>query len=59
VLAPRHAGVLSMFWKILTGAAKAAFHLNRTATALGAAIIITVSVHDFLKKRRQQNDRSY
>lgn len=48
-----------MFWKILTGAAKAAFHLNRTATALGAAIIITVSVHDFLKKRRQQNDRSY
>ena len=41
-----------MFWKILTGAAKVAFHLNRTVTALGAATIIIVGVHDYLKQRR-------
>lgn len=40
-----------MFWKILTGAAKAAFHLNRTVTGVGAAIVITVGVYDFLKHR--------
>lgn len=57
MLATRCEGVLIMFWKILIGAGKAAFHLNRTVTALGAAIIITVSVHDFLKKRKRMQDR--
>jgi hypothetical protein len=46
-----------MFWKILMGAAKAAFHINRTVTALGAATIIVIGVHDYLKNRGQNRFR--
>ena len=41
-----------MFWKFLAGLAKGSFYLSRTATALGAAVIISVGVYDFLKSRR-------
>lgn len=46
-----------MFWKILTGVASAAFHINRTVTALGAATVILIGVHDYLqaRKRRERN----
>jgi hypothetical protein len=44
-----------MFWKILIGTANAAFHINRMTTAIGAAIIITVGVHDYLKARKKKN----
>ena len=43
-----------MFWRLLTGAARAAFHINRTVTALGAATIIMIGVHDFMKQRRSR-----
>lgn len=43
-----------MFWKILTGTARAAFHINRTVTALGAAVVILMGVHDFMKQRRNR-----
>ena len=43
-----------MFWKILTGAARAAFHINRTVTALGAAAIILIGVHDYMKARKNR-----
>ncbi len=45
-----------MFWKFLAGMTKATFHLSRSATALGAAIVITVSVYDFLKSRRPRDE---
>jgi hypothetical protein len=43
-----------MFWRILTGTARAAFHINRTVTALGAAAIILMGVHDFMKQRKHR-----
>lgn len=46
-----------MFWKFLSGMSKASFHLGRSATALGAAIIISVGVYDFLKARREREER--
>ena len=41
-----------MFWKFLAGLAKGSFYLSRTATALGAAVVISVGVYDFLKSRQ-------
>lgn len=46
-----------MFWKLLTGLSRATFHLSRSATALGAAIVISVGVYDFLKTRREREAR--
>jgi len=45
-----------MFWKFLAGMAKGSFYISRSATALGAAVIITVGVYDFLKARRQREE---
>jgi len=42
-----------MFWKILAGVLKTSITLHRTVTALGAATIIVVGVHDYLRKRRE------
>lgn len=39
-------------WGFLIGAAKAAFYIQRTATAVGIAVVITLSVYDILKKRK-------
>ena len=41
-----------MFWKILAGVLKTSVTIHRTVTALGAATIIIVSVHDYLKNKR-------
>ena len=41
-----------MFWRILAGVLKTSITLHRTVTALGAATIIIVSVHDYMKKRK-------
>lgn len=41
-----------MFWRILTGVLKTSLTLHRTVTALGAATIIVVGVHDYLKNRK-------
>lgn len=41
-----------MFWKFIAGLSKATFHLSRSATAIGAAVVISVGVYDFLKARR-------
>lgn len=43
-----------MFWKILIGTARAAFHINRTVTALGAASIILIGIHDYMKARKRR-----
>lgn len=45
-----------MFWKIVTGAARAAFHINRTVTALGAATLIVLAVHDIVKARNKKEE---
>jgi len=46
-----------MFWKFLAGLAKGSFYISRSATAIGAAVVITVGVYDFLKARREQPRR--
>jgi len=46
-----------MFWRFLTGLSKATFHLSRSATALGAAVVITIGVYDFLRARREHEER--
>lgn len=46
-----------MFWKVLAGMAKGSFYLSRTATALGAAVVITVGVYDFLKARKRHDEQ--
>jgi hypothetical protein len=43
-----------MFWKIVMGASKTAFHLQKTASAVGLSIIVILTVHDFLKKRKRE-----
>jgi len=43
-----------MFWKVLAGMAKGSFYLSRTATALGAAVVISVGVYDMLKARQRR-----
>lgn len=40
-----------MFWKVLFGITKVSINLSRSATALGAAVVITVGVYDYLKSR--------
>ena len=45
-----------MFWRFLAGLSKATFHLSRSATALGAAVVISVGVYDFLKARSQRDE---
>lgn len=47
-----------MFWKILSGVLRTSVTLSRTATALGAAIVITVGVYDFMRARKRQ-ERNY
>lgn len=42
-----------MFWKFLSGTLRFSLTLQRTVTALGAATIIIVGVHDYLKQRRR------
>lgn len=44
-----------MFWKFLAGLSKATFHISRSATALGAAVVISVGVYDFLKARKKRD----
>jgi len=44
-----------MFWKFLAGLSKATFHISRSATAIGAAVVITVSVYDLLKARNKRD----
>lgn len=44
-----------MIWKFLAGLAKGSFYLSRTATALGAAVVISVGVYDFLKSRQTED----
>ena len=41
-----------MFCKILAGVLKTSVTIHRTVTALGAAIIITIGVHDYIKNRK-------
>lgn len=41
-----------MFWRIVAGTLRLSLTLHRTVTALGAATIIIVGVHDYLKNRR-------
>lgn len=41
-----------MFWKILSGAARAAFHVNKAVTGFGAALVIGIGVYDFIKRRK-------
>lgn len=41
-----------MFWKILSGIVRTSAALSKTATGLGTAIVITVSVVQFMRKRR-------
>lgn len=45
-----------MFWKFLAGLAKGSFYISRSATALGAAVVITVGVYDFLKARQTRDE---
>ena len=45
-----------MFWNFLSGLAKGSFYLSRTATALGAAVVITVGVYDLLKERKRRDE---
>lgn len=42
-----------MFWRIVLGVTKVSVNLSRSATALGAAIVITVGVYDYLRARRR------
>ena len=42
-----------MFWKILAGVLKTSITIHRTVTALGAATIIIIGVHDYIKNRKQ------
>lgn len=41
-----------MFWNIVAGVSKFAFHAQKAATGIGAAIIITMIVKDYLKNRK-------
>ena len=41
-----------MFWKALGAVLRTSITLHRTVTALGAATIIVVGVHDYLKNRK-------
>ena len=43
-----------MFWKILGGVLRTSVMVHRTVTALGAATIIIISVHDYMKNRGKQ-----
>jgi hypothetical protein len=44
-----------MFWKFMIGVSKFAFHAQKAATGIGAAVIITLVVKDYLNSRK--NDR--
>jgi len=46
-----------MFWKFLAGLSKATFHISRSATAIGAAVVISVGVYDFLKARKKRDEQ--
>ena len=47
-----------MFWKILTGFARAAITINKSVTAIGAAVVITVGVYDYLKHRKERENHN-
>lgn len=44
-----------MFLKFLAGLSMATFHISRSMTAVGAAVVITFGVYDFLKARKKRN----
>ena len=46
-----------MFWKILSGVARASIAINKSVTALGLALVIGVGVYDFMKKRKHDERR--
>ena len=43
-----------MFWRILAGTVRTAVAINRSVTAVGLAVVITVNVYDYLKKRNER-----
>lgn len=45
-----------MFWNVLSGIVRTTVAINRSLTAVGAAVIITVGVYDFLKHRQRRRD---
>jgi uncharacterized protein HemX len=46
-----------MFWKILSGLTRTTIAINKSVTALGLALVIGVGVYDFMKKRKQDEQR--
>lgn len=42
-----------MWWNLLAGVLRTSLTLQKTVTALGAATIIVVGVHDYLKQRKR------
>ena len=45
-----------MFWNVLSGVVRTSIAINRSLTAVGAAVIITVGVYDYLKARQRRRD---
>jgi len=43
-----------MFWQILRGMVRTTVSINRSFTALGATILVTVAVYDMLKARARR-----
>jgi hypothetical protein len=43
-----------MFWKAVTGVLRTSIAFQRSASAIGAAIVVSLAVYDLIKARRKK-----
>jgi hypothetical protein len=43
-----------MFWKAVDSVVRASVAVHRAAAAIGAAMVITVAVYDYVKSRKRE-----
>ena len=48
-----------MFWNVLSGILRGSVMISRSATAIGASIVITVAVYDYVKRRNRSSEYIY